>query len=221
MGSVDHEFDVRRRDGTTFPADIALGPVTIAGEARVMAVVRDITERRRLEADLAHQALHDPLTGLANRTLYFDRLRQAMAQAVRDRRQVALVMLDLDHFKSVNDAHGHHAGDEVLRKVASGLGRGLRSTDTFARIGGDEFAWVLPNVGGRQSAMLMLVKLLGSVPVTVKVGKTAIDVGVSAGLALFPDDGDDIDTLMGVADVELYAAKRQAPPLIRRRSIKR
>lgn len=210
MGSVDHEFRLRRKDSTTFPADIALGPVDTGHGRLVMAVVRDVTDRVELEAQLAHQALHDPLTGLANRTLFFDRLNQALQQAVRDRKQVAIVMLDLDEFKSVNDAYGHKAGDQVLRKVAGHLGAGLRATDTVARIGGDEFAMVLPSVGGRQAAMVMLAKMLRAVPARIAVGRKRIEVGVSAGLALYPDDGADFDTLMRAADVEMYAAKRHA-----------
>jgi diguanylate cyclase (GGDEF)-like protein/PAS domain S-box-containing protein len=216
MGSLDSDYMVQRKDGSTFSADIALGPVTTEGGRYAIAVLRDITSRKLLEAQLAHRSLHDPLTGLANRTLFFDRLRQAMQQARRDRRQVALVMLDLDNFKSVNDRHGHQAGDEVLRKVAARLARGLRGTDTVARIGGDEFAWILPGVSGRQAAMVMLAKLLRAMPARIASGGKSIEVGVTAGLTLFPDDGDDVDTLMRVADVELYAAKRRRPALSRR-----
>jgi diguanylate cyclase (GGDEF)-like protein/PAS domain S-box-containing protein len=217
MGSPDHDFAVCRADGTTFSADIALGPLERAGRRQVIAVVRDITERKNLEAALAHRALHDPLTGLPNRTLFFDRLRQAKLQARRDRRQVALVMLDLDQFKSVNDEYGHQAGDEVLRKAAQRLSRGLRRTDTVARIGGDEFAWLLPGVGGRHAAAIMMAKLLRAVSARFTVDGKWIEVGVSAGMALYPDDGEDIDTLMRAADVELYAAKRHAPTSVPRR----
>jgi diguanylate cyclase len=211
MGSVDRDFIVQRKDGGAFSADIALGPVTTASGPMVMAVVRDITSRKLLEAELAHRALHDPLTGLANRALFFDRLRQAMQQARRNRRQVALVMLDLDRFKSVNDLHGHQVGDDLLKRISAKLARGLRATDTVARIGGDEFAWVLPGVSGRQAAMVMLVKLLSAVPARISSGGRTIEAGISAGLAMFPDDGEDVDTLMRVADVELYAAKRRRP----------
>jgi diguanylate cyclase (GGDEF)-like protein/PAS domain S-box-containing protein len=211
MGSADHSFNVRRRNGQLFPADIQLGPLSGDGPHAVMAVIRDITPFRDLEASLAHQALHDPLTGLANRTLFFDRLGQAMVQARRNRSQVAVVMLDLDHFKGVNDAHGHQVGDIVLKRVSAQLSQGLRGTDTVARIGGDEFAWILPGVNGRQAAHVMLAKLLQAVPDRFVVNGRAIDVGVSAGMALFPDDAPDVDTLMRRADVELYAMKRQAP----------
>ena len=211
MGSIDHQFSLRRKDSTTFPADIDLGPVDTAQGHLVMAVVRDITDRARLEAQLEHQALHDPLTGLANRTLFFDRLNHALQQAARDRKQVAIVMIDLDRFKSVNDAYGHEAGDQVMRKIAARLGAGLRRTDTVARIGGDEFAMVLPNVGGRQAATVMLAKVLRAVPARIAVRRSWVEVGLSAGLALYPDDGGDLDTLMRAADVEMYAAKRHAP----------
>ena len=211
MGVVERDYRLLRRDGTSISVDISLAPITRQGSTYVLAVVRDITARRNLEAKLEHEALHDPLTGLANRTLYMDRLVQAMLQARRDRRQMALVMLDLDNFKAVNDTYGHQSGDRVLSRVAKAFAVGLRATDTVARIGGDEFAWVLPGVSGRHAAMVMMAKLLQSVPARLAVGRKAIDVSVSAGLSLFPDDGEDIDTLMGVADVHLYAAKRRAP----------
>jgi len=217
MGSVEADFEVRRKDGTTFGADISLGPVTRGDERYVVAVVRDVTDRLKLEADLAHRALHDPLTGLANRTLFFDRLRQAMLQAKRDRNKVALVLLDLDRFKSVNDVYGHQAGDAILRKIASGLSAGLRSTDTVARIGGDEFAWVLPNLGGRRAATLMMSRLTRGVPARFTLDGKMVEVGISAGLTLFPDDGQDVDSLMRQADVELYAAKRSVPASLRPR----
>lgn len=211
MGSVERDYRLLRRGGRAVSVDISLAPVTRAGERQVMAVVRDITARRRLEASLEHQALHDPLTGLANRTLFMDRLAQALLQGARDRRQVALVMLDLDRFKAVNDEHGHQVGDRVLVRVAHRLARGMRATDTIARIGGDEFAWVLPAISGRPAAMLMLAKLLDVLPARMTVDGSSIEIGVSAGLALFPDDGDDFDSLMRVADVRLYASKRHAP----------
>ena len=210
MGSVDHDYAVRRADGSTYSADIALGPLERAGGRQVIAVVCDITDRKHLEAALAHRALHDPLTGLANRTLFFDRLRQAMLTARRERRQVAIVILDLDQFKSVNDQYGHQAGDQVLRKAAQRLSRGLRRSDTVARIGGDEFAWVLPGIGGRQAAAVMMAKLLRTVSARFSFEGKLIQVGVSAGMAIFPDDGEDVDTLIRAADVELYADKRHA-----------
>lgn len=209
MGSVDHDFQLRRKDGSELAVDIALGPIGRPRDGHVAAVIRDITERRRLEADLEHRALHDPLTGLANRTLFFDRLQQAMLQVGRDRQPVALVMLDLDRFKAVNDALGHVAGDAILRQLGVQLQSGLRSTDTVARIGGDEFAWILPHVGGRDAAARKARVLLRSVSGTYAFEANEIEVGISAGMAFYPDDGHDADSLLRHADLALYTAKRQ------------
>ena len=208
MGGAEHDFTVRRKDGSEFSADIALGPVASAGGSNVVAVIRDITERRRFECMLEHQALHDPLTGLANRTLFFDRLKQAMMSGRRDQTHLALVMLDLDRFKLVNDAFGHAVGDKVLKDFAVRLAAGLRTTDTAARLGGDEFAWILPRVADRTTAGRMVRTLLGRVNGCASIDGHQIEVSASTGMALYPDDGDDVDTLMRQADRALYSAKR-------------
>jgi diguanylate cyclase (GGDEF)-like protein/PAS domain S-box-containing protein len=208
MGSAGHDFTVRRKDGTEFSADIALGPIATAGGCNVVAVIRDMTERRRFEATLEHQALHDPLTDLANRNLFFDRLKQAILTGRRDGRSVAIVMLDLDRFKLVNDRFGHVVGDAALKELAARLQARLRKTDTAARLGGDEFAWILPGVADRAAAERMVRKLLHSVKGIISAAGEGIEVGVSAGMALYPDDGADVDTLMVRADRALYAAKR-------------
>lgn len=209
MGSAERDFRVRRKDGSEFVADIALGPIGPPGRRSTVAAIRDATERKRLEHDLEHRALHDPLTGLPNRTLFFDRLNQAMLGFKRDRRPVALVMLDLDGFKTVNDAYGHMAGDEVLRRLGANLEAGLRSTDTVARIGGDEFAWILPGVAGPEAGIRRVRALLRSVARDYPVGGAKIHVGISAGVALFPEDGMHADSLIRHADLALYTAKRQ------------
>jgi diguanylate cyclase len=208
MGTVERDFPVRRKDGSEFSADIALAPVETPTGRQTIAVIRDITQRKQLESALEELALHDPLTGLANRTLFFDRLHQAMQARHRDQRQLALVMLDVDQFKAVNDAYGHLVGDQVLRRLAHRLTAPLRTSDTVARLGGDEFAWILPGVTGRESALRMVSKLLTKVG-RLTVGPQRIQVGVSAGLALYPHDGQDVDTLLSHADLALYSAKRQ------------
>lgn len=208
MGAAAHDFNVRRKDGSEFSADIALGPLARAGHLGVVAVIRDITERRRFEVLLEHQALHDPLTGLANRTLFVDRLKQAIQSARREQRHVALVMVDLDKFKPLNDVFGHAVGDTALKKFAARLAFGLRATDTAARLGGDEFAWVLTGFASRAAAERMVRKLLKGLKVRFsKAGKT-VSLRASAGMALYPDDGGDVDRLMRVADKSLYSAKR-------------
>jgi diguanylate cyclase (GGDEF)-like protein/PAS domain S-box-containing protein len=209
MGSADRDFRLRRKDGSEFVADIALGPIGRPEARYTVAAIRDATERRRLESDLEHRALHDPLTGLANRTLFFDRLNQAMLGYGRTRRPVAIVMLDLDSFKTFNDSFGHRAGDQILRRLAASLGSGLRSTDTVARLGGDEFAWILPLVTGPEAAIRRVRALLRSVQRKYPIDGKRIEVGISAGLALYPDDGLHADELMRHADLALYTAKRQ------------
>lgn len=208
MGAAAHDFNVRRKDGTEFSADIALGPLRGGARPGVVAVIRDITERRRFESLLEHQALHDPLTGLANRTLFLDRLKQAIESARRERGHVALVMIDLDEFKALNDAFGHAAGDKALIKFAARLASGLRATDTAARLGGDEFAWILPGISDRVGAERMVRTLLRGLKVRFSNAGRTIVVSASAGMALYPDDGSDVDGLMRRADASLYSAKR-------------
>jgi diguanylate cyclase (GGDEF)-like protein/PAS domain S-box-containing protein len=212
MGDAEHDFKVRRKNGSEFSADIALGPVASAGGTSVVAVIRDITERRRFECMLEHQALHDPLTGLANRTLFFDRLNQAMMGSRRDQTHLALVMLDLDGFKLVNDAFGHLVGDAVLKRFAARLAVRLRTTDTAARLGGDEFAWILPHVIGGAAAERMVRELLHTLEGAFSIDGQRIEVNVSAGMALYPGDGDDVEALIRQADRALYSAKRDRRP---------
>jgi diguanylate cyclase (GGDEF)-like protein/PAS domain S-box-containing protein len=205
MGEGTHDFNLQRKDGSVVPVEISLGP---AG-ADTVAVIRDETERHRMEAALEHRALHDPLTDLANRSLFFDRLRQAINAARRDDKLLALVMLDLDGFKAINDTRGHAAGDTVLQIMAGRLNDGLRATDTAARIGGDEFAWILPRVTSRRSAEAIVRKRLAGAQQPITIDGETIEVGVSAGVALYPEDGRNVDALMRNADAAMYSSKRK------------
>ena len=205
MGGLDSDFRLRRKDGRGVSVEISLGP---AGDDTV-AVIRDFTERHRLEAALEHRALHDPLTELANRTLFFDRLRQSIHAARRDRSQLGVVMLDLDGFKGINDAFGHAVGDDVLKELGARMSKGLRATDTAARLGGDEFAWLLPGVKSRDGVRRTVRKRLVAIEEPLKVGRRKLAVGVSAGIALYPEDGGDADTLMRHADAAMYSIKRR------------
>lgn len=210
MGHPELDLRVCRKDGSEFSADIALGPIDIPNGPHTVAVIRDISERRRFESLLEHRALHDPLTDLPNRALFFDRLNQSLQAARREGQQIALVMLDLNGFKAVNDSFGHAVGDELLKEMAGRLQEGLRATDTAARIGGDEFAWILPRVAGRGAAERMVRKRLAGLRRTFSVRKEKIQIGVSAGIAVYPGDGRDADTLMRLADSAMYSAKREA-----------
>jgi diguanylate cyclase (GGDEF)-like protein/PAS domain S-box-containing protein len=205
MGEADADLSLRRKDGSSVPVEISLGPVG----ANTVAVIRDVTERRLLEKAMEHRALHDPLTDIANRTLFFDRLRQSILNARRDGNAFALVMLDVDGFKAINDQYGHAVGDEVLKQLAARLCHGMRATDTTARIGGDEFAWILPRVSSISAAERMVRKRLAVVQKRISIDRHEIDIRVSAGIAICPGDGRSADSIIRRADAMMYAAKRR------------
>ncbi len=167
---------------------------------------RDVTERRRAEDELRHQALHDSLTGLPNRSLLADRVEQGILQAQRAKTGLALLLLDLDRFKEINDTFGHQHGDEVLRQVAERLRQVLRTTDTVARLGGDEFAIVLP--GGGDDALVVAHKIAQEMQRPVAVEGQSVHLGASIGVALYSAHGRDLATLLRQADVAMYVAKR-------------
>jgi diguanylate cyclase (GGDEF)-like protein/PAS domain S-box-containing protein len=210
MGTSDADFTLRRKDGSEVSVEISLGPA----DTDTVAVIRDVTERRHMEMALEHSALHDPLTDLANRTLFFDRLRQAIKNARREGGKIALVMLDLDEFKAINDAYGHMAGDEVLQKLAARLRQELRGTDTAARIGGDEFALILPHVSSRRDVEGMVRRRLTVAQEPLIASGRKINLRVSAGIAIYPDGGRDVDTLLRNADAAMYSAKREGRTLV-------
>lgn len=170
--------------------------------------ITDVTERKRAEEALQHQALYDSLTDLPNRTLLLDRLRQAILSAERDRDGLALVVMDLDGFKEVNDTLGHHIGDVLLRLVGDRLRSVLRASDTVARLGGDEFAVIMPTAGDDTRAALGADKLQQALEAPFLVDGNSLPVGASMGIALFPEHGADAETLLRRADVAMYVAKR-------------
>ena len=172
----------------------------------VVMVMRDVTERRMLEDELKHRALHDELTALPNRALLREQLKTISALQRRDGRPIALLMLDLDRFKEINDTFGHAAGDRVLCTMAERLCEGLRDSDLVARLGGDEFAIVLPGCDPDQ-AVAMATALRKRVAGLQTVQHRQVSVGTSIGIAVGPDDGADEGTLMQHADVALYLAK--------------
>ena len=174
----------------------------------VVAMVEDISMRKGQEAALAHQALHDSLTDLPNRVLLHDRLHQAIRIAERGQERAALLLMDLDGFKEINDTFGHHCGDALLSQVAARLRDALRISDTVARLGGDEFAIVLPKVEEAASTAQAARKVLAALETPFTVEGQRVHVGGSIGIALFPDHGEDADTLMRRADVAMYVAKR-------------
>ena len=200
----------RRRDGTPYAFELEITPVPADfGEPlHWVGLVRDVSERMAHLAALEHQALYDFLTGLPNRILLQDRLNQAIQGAPRDGVPLALCLLDLDRFKEINDTLGHFAGDALLKQVGARLRSVLRTVDTVARVGGDEFAVLLPTVADESGATRIAEKLLRAVKEPFEVDGQSLEVSASIGIALFPEHGTDWATLMRSADVAMYVAKK-------------
>ena len=178
--------------------------------ARHLAIIVSLAVvRKETEARILHLALHDPLTDLPNRTLFYDRLKQALAQAKRHGRKVGVLFVDLDRFKAINDSLGHETGDALLKIVADRLVRCVRSTDTIARLSGDEFTLVLQDLNREQDAGLVAQKVLDVVGHPVTVGSQEIPITASVGIALYPFDATDPEVLIALADRAMYRAKEQ------------
>ncbi|WP_028492345.1 diguanylate cyclase domain-containing protein [Thioalkalivibrio sp. ALE19] len=174
---------------------------------RVLGMVRDITRDKRSEERLWHQAHHDSLTGLPNRSLLQEHLRQALSRARRNGTRLALLVCDLDGFKPVNDRLGHDAGDVVLVTVAARLRSGVRESDVVARVGGDEFVLLLEAVGGPEDVRAVGHKLHQRFAEPVEINQEAVRVGLSLGAAIYPDDGERAEELLQQADHAMYVAK--------------
>jgi diguanylate cyclase (GGDEF)-like protein/hemerythrin-like metal-binding protein/PAS domain S-box-containing protein len=199
------EFTGLRRDGGIVVVELrATGTGRPGGAA---AVLLDVTERSHAVNRLRNLAFHDALTDLPNRSLFFDRLRQCVAVARRSRERAAVMLADLDGFKAVNDACGHAAGDALLQVVARRLAACSRMADTVARIGGDEFAAILPSVGGPEQAAAVAERMIEALREPLPMLPRECRVSVSIGIALCPDHGTDVDRLIGLADAAMYASK--------------
>jgi diguanylate cyclase (GGDEF)-like protein/PAS domain S-box-containing protein len=202
------ELEAMRKNGITFPIELTVAPIRTSEGPAFSAFMQDISERRQVEQQLRRLALHDALTGLPNRLLLYDRAEQAFAVAKRSKSSVALLLMDLDGFKDINDAYGHHIGDVLLQEVSVRLRTGLRESDTVARLGGDEFAVLLAetDVEGAFAAAKMLRASLDT-PLTIEGMR--MPVAASMGVAVFPAHGEDPLTLLRRADIAMYAAKRR------------
>lgn len=170
-------------------------------------VARDVTERKEAERLISYQAYHDLLTGLPNRSLLADHFELALAQAKRSEGHAALMFIDLNRFKMVNDTLGHAVGDDLLRAVAARFRECVRAGDTLARIGGDEFVLLLPRVIDRQEIETVAEKLIDQLRDPIDLNAEEVFVSASVGIALFPDDGEELGQLMRKADIAMYAAK--------------
>ena len=202
-------YQVRAIDGTLRTFSVSGTPMfdaqgTFTG---YRGIGSDITERKAAEQRIEYLAYHDALTGLPNRLLVQDRFTQAMAQADRDRHKVALVYLDLDNFKAINDTLGHAAGDELLKEVAQRLRSCVRDSDTISRQGGDEFLLVLRDLPDTEIVSSIVIKLMERLQAPISVGGHELSTSASVGVAIGPDDGRDFETLRKKADMAMYRSK--------------
>ncbi|MDP1921103.1 MAG: GGDEF domain-containing protein [Myxococcales bacterium] len=168
-----------------------------------------LQESKTQEKKTRLDAMHDPLTGLPNLTLFVDRLKQGLAQARRHGWRLAVVFLDIDHFKNINDTHGHDVGDGVLELVAQRLKTGLRAGDTVCRRSGDEFLLLMLEVGNERDVLRLLTTLRASLAAPADVKGVSVSVNVSMGAAVFPEDGQEPRVMLERADAAMYAAKRK------------
>jgi diguanylate cyclase (GGDEF)-like protein/PAS domain S-box-containing protein len=203
------ELRARCRDGRELPVEVSLSMWSENGARGYGAIMRDISERKEAEAHLRYLAHHDPLTGLSNRTQLRKRLRRVAEDARRRGLSAALLMVDLDHFKDVNDALGHPAGDRLLRAVARRLGQCVRADDTVTRLGGDEFALLMPGIGDPNHAAALAEKVIAALGRPLGIDGQVVHLEASIGVTLCPDDGSGPDELMSNVDLALQQAKNE------------
>ena len=199
----------RRKDGSFYPKFLSISAIRNQnGEiTNYCGIIHDISERKRIEEDLDRLAHYDPLTGIPNRALFFERIGTATANALRTGSEVAILFVDMDRFKAVNDTLGHHAGDQLLRQVAERIGECLRGDDTVARLGGDEFGVLLPDVRDRRNAARVAEKIIERLCAPFLIEGVNCEVSPSIGISLYPSDHHDPEFLLQLADRAMYQVK--------------
>ncbi|MHB8216531.1 MAG: putative bifunctional diguanylate cyclase/phosphodiesterase [Candidatus Sulfotelmatobacter sp.] len=206
-GAQRFEWSHQRKNGNVFPAEVCLTALTLSGQPRLLATVRDITDRKVAEERIQFLAYYDALTELPNRTLLLDRLGKALAAARRQNKKLALLYLDLDRFKDINDSLGHSVGDLFLQEVAERLKRWAREQDTVARLGGDEFLVMLTDIKDIPDAAVAAERLMDAMTADFVVQGHTLGVSCSLGISVFPEHGADAVTLIKNSDAAMYSAK--------------
>ena len=196
-----------RKDGSEFSVEIGLSHLETAEGLMIIAIIRDITYRISLEVQLEHRASHDDLTKLANRNLLGDRLDQALVIAERYHQNVAVLFVNLDNFKIINNSLGHDAGDRVLMEVADRFSSCVGARDTLARYGGDDFVFVLHDVFEKEDIAMLAQKILSGVSQPIELDDHTLDITCSIGISVYPKDGKDSQTLLKNADAAMSRAK--------------
>ena len=210
------EIELRGRNGASFPAEICRRHMLLSdGTAAELLAIRDLTVRKESEARIAHLALHDTLTDLPNRRFFMEMAEKRLLLAQRSGEQLALLALDLDNFKLVNDMHGHAAGDDLLRITAHRIKTTLRDSDFLARFGGDEFAILQSNATSATQTVALAERLLDALRAPIRLNGAEVMVSVSVGIAMYPDDGLSVDELLRNADTAMYRAKADGRATLR------
>lgn len=208
-GKHSHEYRFLHKDGTYkwMHDDLLLMHETNGDPKSIVGYWTDVTERKKAEEAIKFMSTHDMLTSLPNRILLMDRLDNSLARAHRDKEKFAVLFVDLDGFKSINDALGHESGDEVLKLVAERLTLCLRETDTVARYGGDEFIILLVDCISENDISIKVQELIDKVSERIKLGNDEVLVGVSIGISIYPDHAETSVQLLSLADKAMYKAK--------------
>jgi diguanylate cyclase (GGDEF)-like protein len=209
VGHWEGELWNRRKDGVAYLEKLAIYTLKDAQGKVVnrIGVFSDITQSRAEQETVAHHAQHDFLTNLPNRMLFRDRFKQHLARARRDEKKFAVMYIDLDRFKPVNDKLGHQVGDQLLVAVAARLKLQVREVDTVSRFGGDEFAILLSEITTRNDVTNLADKILVALSLPFILDGHTVNISGSLGIAMYPDDGSDMDTIMSKADAAMYKAK--------------
>ncbi|HIJ39254.1 MAG TPA: diguanylate cyclase, partial [Rhodospirillaceae bacterium] len=205
--AASSEIVGRRKDGEVVPLELSMREMQQGDELSFTSIVRDISERKAAEQRVFRMAHHDALTELPNRNLFGDRVVEAFKRAKRHTEKLALLFVDLDKFKPINDTYGHAVGDEVLKAAANRLRFGVRATDTVARVGGDEFMVLLEELADAEEAEEIRQKLQTELCQPMRLSHHKVAIGASIGIAVYPDNGSEIAELMDYADQDMYARK--------------
>jgi len=208
QGQKCFEWLYCRKNGEEFPAEVLLSTFDYGGKRVLQATVRDITERKAMEERMIYMAQFDALTDLPNRALFTGRLQQALATAKRNKNHLALMFLDLDKFKPINDIFGHAFGDLLLKEAAKRMQGCMRESDIVARIGGDEFVALLPIVEQEQDATMVAEKIRHALSQPFDLVGQCVHISSSIGIAIYPEYGKDEKTLVKNADIAMYHAKK-------------
>lgn len=207
VGMAPHELEARRINGETLPIELSVSYVDTDDHCVFTIFFRDITDRKRQREKLVHQANHDALTGLPNRKLFYERLQETVASADTRGTSLAVLLLDLDRFKEVNDTLGHPTGDQLLKKISQRLQETIPASDTIARIGGDEFALLLPSTDTAEAAAELARRVLAAIREPFDLAGLTLEISGSVGIAMYPEHGRDEADLVKRADVAMYMAK--------------